>query len=75
MGIFAAIGVTEVWRYAKSNLQIFILRNGNYAVSPVSESLLNIEAAEITKLIHLGIEAKPRELRAAIDRYAALLLS
>ncbi len=75
MGIFAAIGVQEVWLYANSDLQIFILRHGTYVVTPVSQALPRVEANEIAKLIHLGIESKPRDLRTAIERYANSLLS
>lgn len=75
LGIFAAIGVQEVWRYANSNLQIFILLDGNYVASSISEVMPKVKGEEITKLIHLGIESKPRDLRSAIDRYANSLLS
>jgi hypothetical protein len=49
--IFAAVGVSEVWRYDGSTVRIYRLRNGAYAEILHSEILPPLSAGAIRQLL------------------------
>jgi Uma2 family endonuclease len=49
--IYAALGVPEFWRYDGNVLIIYLLRDGQYQLSDVSESLPLLTAAVLTEFL------------------------
>ncbi|MBD1843680.1 Uma2 family endonuclease [Cyanobacteria bacterium FACHB-63] len=45
--IYQALGVPELWRFEKGNLQINVLRNGQYEVSERGEIFANLPIAQV----------------------------
>lgn len=69
MGIFAAIGIPEVWRYDGEKLIIYLLKNNNYRESPESYVLPNVKTDALTKLIETGKRAEHKQFLFEIKNY------
>ena len=70
IGIFAAIGIPEVWRYNESELKIYVLRGEIYEASTESRVLPGIQSSEITRLLETGLRASHRDFLKEIDEYS-----
>ena len=53
MGIYAALGVPEVWRHDGESLTFLHLENGAYVRKPISLSFPKLPLAELNRFIHL----------------------
>jgi Uma2 family endonuclease len=52
-GIYAALGVAELWRYLKERLTVHVLQpDGTYAISTVSPSFPDLPLSEIERFMH-----------------------
>lgn len=51
LGIFAALGVPEVWRFDGRSVSIHVLRSGAYVESPASSELSGLTASGVSTLI------------------------
>lgn len=49
--MFASIGVSEIWCYRDGNMEIFLLKQGTYVLSPISACLPFLGAEILTTLI------------------------
>lgn len=64
MGIYAALGVPELWRFDGESLQAYELADGVYAPRPRSPTFPFLPLAEIVPLLHQSVTiADDRELR------------
>ena len=52
--IFAAFGVTEVWRHDGSRLEFHLLENEGYEVAAESRILRGVDSVKISELVQLG---------------------
>ncbi len=69
-GIFAAIGIREVWRYSGSRMEFAALRGSNYEIVEKSEILPGVGSSEITDLLEFGLFSTRKEFLKRIDEYA-----
>lgn len=69
MGIFAAVGVPEVWRHDGRRLTFNIFRNGEYVVSKTSAALPGVDSLELTNIIEEGKALPTRDFLERIDVY------
>lgn len=74
MSIFAAIGISEVWRCSGSGVEFFLLHGGRYEMVGKSGVLPGVSSAEITELLEIGLYSTRREFLNRIDGYAKELL-
>ena len=72
MKLFAAMGVTEVWRHDGEQLQMFSLESGGYKPVPSSPALPGLTVAAINSLLEkrfdIGETALIREFRRSLER-------
>ena len=72
MKLFAAMGVTEVWRHDGEQLQMFSLENGRDKPVPSSPALPGLTVAAINSLLErrfdIGETALIREFRQLLER-------
>ena len=72
MKLFAAMGVTEVWRHDGEQLQMFSLENGRYKPVPSSPALPALTVAAINSLLekrfNVGETALIREFRKSLEK-------
>lgn len=72
--IYAALGVPELWRYAKKRLQIYLLVDGQYQLSDESLAFPFLPVAEVPDLIERSKEIGQRAaVRLFRDRIRAVL--
>jgi Uma2 family endonuclease len=75
IGILAALGVPEIWRFEGTDLRVQILKNGNYVDSETSLAFPEIDIAKLAGFLHLGFEegdlAMGRALRSWLRRRRA----
>ncbi|MDQ3667320.1 MAG: Uma2 family endonuclease [Acidobacteriota bacterium] len=50
--LFAAFGISEVWRFDGQQLEILVLQHGEYCRSKTSLALPNVTAEAITRFLH-----------------------
>jgi len=53
-GLYAALGVPELWGFQQGNLEIYVLRNGSYDRSEISPTFPMFPIAEFPKLLELS---------------------
>lgn len=70
MGIFAAIGIREVWRYSASGMEFFVLHGSEYRVFPQSLTIPGVRSADLAELLEIGLFATRKEFFRRIDEYA-----
>jgi len=74
--IYAALGVPELWRYAKKTLQIYLLVDGQYQLSDFSLAFPCLPVSEVPDLIERSKEIGQRAtVRLFRDRIRAVLQS
>ena len=73
VGIFAAIGIPEVWRYDGRNLTLYLLEGGSYRESAESSALPKVTVGELSRLIETGKTAAHREFLSEIKNYTEKL--
>jgi len=67
--IYAALGVPEFWRYDGNVLIIYLLRDGQYQLSDVSESLPLLTAAVLTKFLARTSKEDQYEILLAFEEW------
>lgn len=75
MSIFAAIGISEVWRYDGEILTIYLLEDNDYETSNTSSVLPNVTAKRLSELIETGRYSSRREFLLNIKKYTNELKS
>lgn len=70
MSIFAAIGISEVWRYDGENLFIYLLENGEYRISQTSSVLKTVESRRLENLVKTGRNSTRKEFLRQIENYS-----
>lgn len=73
-GIFAAIGIHEVWRYDGNNLTIYLIENGDYTLSKTSHILSSVESSRISELARIGQKSRLDEFLRQIENYSAEII-
>jgi hypothetical protein len=54
MGIYAALGIVEVWRFDGKRLHIYLLKSGRYELSPSSPTFPEVRVPDLVQFIRLG---------------------
>jgi Uma2 family endonuclease len=54
MGIYAALGVGEVWRFDGKMLQVYLLQEGGYILSESSLTFPEVPVANLVRFLRLG---------------------
>ena len=67
--IYAALGVPEFWRYDGNVLIIYLLRDGQYQLSDVSESLPLLTAAVLTEFLARTSKEDQYEILLAFEEW------
>ena len=73
MGIFAAMGIPEVWRYDGEKLEMHLLRNDTYQISEVSGVFAGVAPGDLIDILKMGQNSPRKEFLARIDAYTASL--
>lgn len=69
MGIFAAIGIPEIWRYDGEMLTIYLLKNGVYEETETSLVLPKVTAEKLSLLTEVGRNSTRRKFLSKIKEY------
>ena len=75
MGIFAAIGIPEIWRFDGEELTIYLLQDGVYKESETSSVLPKVNAERVSELIEIGRNSSRRVFLSKIKEYTNELKS
>ena len=75
MGIFAAMGIPEVWRYDGENLEMYLLCNDRYGVSTTSIVFAGVDSADLERILKTGQDSPRKDFLALIDGYTESLKS
>ncbi len=75
MGIFAAIGIPEIWHYDSDFLTIYLLKDGVYEESATSSILPKVNAEKLSELIEIGRNSSRRKFLSKIKEYTNELKS
>ncbi len=73
MGIFAAMGIPEVWRYDGEMLEINLLVNDSYTVSDVSGVFTGVASVDLQDILKMGQKSPRNDFLACIDAYTSAL--
>lgn len=73
MGIFAAMGIPEVWRYNGQKLEMYLPQNEAYEISEVSGVFRGVKSADLDAILKTGQKSTRKEFLALIDAYSASL--
>lgn len=69
MGIFAAIGIPEVWRYDGERLDIYLLVDAAYSISKTSNVFQAVNSADLVSILTLGQSSTRKKFLASIDAF------
>lgn len=70
LGIFAAVGIPEVWRYDGKRLTIYRLKDDQYEVSDRSSAVDGAASDQLSLLVELGQTRTRKEFVRRIEEYA-----
>jgi Uma2 family endonuclease len=54
MGIYAALGIREVWRFDGKTLHVYVLKEGGYELGDSSLAFPDVPVADLVPFLHLG---------------------
>lgn len=75
LGIYASLGVKEVWRFDGQDLLIYVLRNGDYEVQEQSQVLPVLKKSDLLEFVNkrgqVGENTLLREFREWLQNFAS----
>ncbi len=73
LGIYAALGIAEVWRFDGKNLQVLLLGSGGYAGGESSPTFPAVPIPELVKFLDLGLREDDVAMVEALESWLGQL--
>jgi len=73
MGIYAALGVPEVWRFRRKSLKVFLLQDGRYQQSKTSPTFPLVPIAKLAMFLEVGFTKGDMAMARSLPTWAEKL--